>query len=334
MQGLLAFTGILLVLALSGLIYQWAATRVEARAYPPPGKLYQVRISLEEKSEIALQMHLYCQGSQKAGSPVVILESHNGGTVSNWSWVQPELAKSTRVCAYDRDGLGWSDLAPQPLDTRQNALALHALLHAAGVPAPYVLVGHSLGGLYTRAYADRYPEEVAGMALIEATDPNLFQVQGKPDAMPGAEPLMMEIAPFYARFGLVRLASMFTGDPDLPAKQQAETSAFYKTTKFYQTLNRQYHLFPTLLAQVRESGDLGSIPLAIIVGSEGDGGNELHMRLFNQQAALSVNHVVCMVEGAGHISLVDREDHAVQTNAAILQVLEAAVTGEPVTCAP
>jgi pimeloyl-ACP methyl ester carboxylesterase len=265
---------------------------------------------------------------------VIILESHNGGTVSNWVWVQSELAESARVCAYDRDGLGWSDLAPQPLDTRQNAQALHALLQAAGVPAPYVLVGHSFGGLYVRTYADLYPDEVAGMALIEPTNPTIFQVQGKPDVMPGAEPMLMEFAPYYARFGLVRLGAMFTGDPALPDQQREETTAFYKSTKFYQTLNRQYRLFPTLLAQVRETGDLDSIPLVVILGSKGDGGDELHVRLFNEQAALSSNHAVCTVEGAGHISLVDQQDHAAQTTAAILQVLQSAVTGEPVTCAP
>jgi hypothetical protein len=154
--------GLPIVLVFLGASYQVVASGIERLRYPPPGQLVEVG---------GYKLHLYCLGE---GAPTVILESANQGTVSNWVWVQTELAKTTRVCAYDRSGLGWSDLSPEPQDTRQNAQALHTLLDNAGESAPYVLVGHSLGGLYTRMFAEMYPAEVAGMVFIEGTHPDAF----------------------------------------------------------------------------------------------------------------------------------------------------------------
>jgi pimeloyl-ACP methyl ester carboxylesterase len=313
---------VLLMIALIGLgaAYQAIATARDARLFPPPGQLYDVG---------GYRLHLYCTGETRLGLPTVILDSHNGGTVSGWAWVQPEVASQTRVCAYDRAGLGWSDLSPGPQDTYQNAEALHTLLAKAGVPGPYILVGHSFGGLFARAFADRYPEEVAGMVLIEATNPDFLKVQGKPDMMPGADPGMIDIGPWASRVGLLRLAQMFRASPVLPEQQRGETDAYYATTKFYETLRRQYSLFPTLLGQVRGMGNLGSRPLAVVLGSRGDGGVEALHALFERQAALSSNSILRTVDGADHITLVQQQEYAAQTSQAILEVVEAAQTGRP-----
>ncbi len=307
----------LAALVLLGLLYQATATGLDRRRYPPPGQLIDVG---------GYKLHLYCLGE---GSPTVILDAANTGTVSNWAWIQPQVARVTRVCAYDRAGLGWSDQSPQPQDTIQNAQALHALLEKAGVPGPYVLVGHSFGGLFVRAFTDRYPEEVAGLVLIEATNPDFLKVQGKPDVMPGADPGMMNLGPWASRVGLLRLARFFRASPDLPERQRLETDAYYATTRFYETLKRQYDLFPTLLAQVRQMGGLRDRPLAVVLGSEGDGGEENLRGLFEQQAGLSTDGAIRMIEGADHISLVYRQEYAVQTAQVILDVVEAARTGFP-----
>jgi len=99
----------------------------------------------------------------------VILESGLANMSADWANVQPLVAEGTGVCAYDRAGIAWSDSGPQPRDPRQIAAELHRLLNKANIAGPYVLVGHSFGGLCVRMYADRYPDEVAGMVLLDAS---------------------------------------------------------------------------------------------------------------------------------------------------------------------
>jgi pimeloyl-ACP methyl ester carboxylesterase len=112
------------------------------------------------------RMNLICMGS---GSPTVILESGLGSHVYVWSLVQYKIARVTRTCAYERAGMGVSDEGPEPRDAAAVDSDLHALLHAAGLKGPYVLVGHSLGGYFVRLFADLHPKEVAGMVLVDPT---------------------------------------------------------------------------------------------------------------------------------------------------------------------
>ena len=310
-----------IVLAIAGVIYQTAATESDQRKYPPPGVLVNVG---------GYKMHIYCMGE---GSPTVILDAANMGTVSNWAWIQPEVAKATRVCAYDRADSGWSDLSPQPNDTRQNAEALHALLEKAGETGAYVLVGHSFGGLYVRMYAEMYPDKVAGMVFIEGTLPDGLKALGKPDVMPNAPDAgMMDATPSISRLGILRLMKFPPTDPDLPEPQRSALQAYLSSAKLAESLKRQYHLFPTLLAQVRPlygAGSLGDIPVAVVLGSEGDGGIPEWHDLFAAQAALSTNNIMVTVDGASHISLVDRQGHAMQTRTVIRKVIEAVHSGQP-----
>ena len=316
--------GILTLMVLTlvlGASYQAAASAADQQNFPPPGQLVDVG---------GYKMHLYCLGE---GSPAVILDSANMGTVSNWAWIQPEVAKPTCVCAYDRADAGWSDLSPQPNDTQANASALHTLLETAGVHGPYVLVGHSFGGLYVRMYAEMYPEDVAGIVFIEGTLPDGLKTLGKPDVMPNApDKGMIDAAPMVSRLGILRLMKFPATDPDLPEPQRSELQAFLSSTKWAELIKRQYQLFPTLLEQVRPlygAGSLGTIPVAVVLGSEGDGGIAEWQSLFAQQAALSTNHTVVVVEGANHVSLVDRQKDAQQTSRVILQVVEAVRSGQP-----
>lgn len=152
---LLAIFTSLAVLLAAGLLYQSAGRYRDRRRFPPPGRLINIG---------SRRLHLYEQGT---GSPAVILEAGIAGSSLGWALVQPEIAKITRVCSYDRAGLGWSDassFAPSVSDVIGD---LRALLLRANVPPPYVLVGHSFGGLLARAYAHSMPEEVAGLVLID-----------------------------------------------------------------------------------------------------------------------------------------------------------------------
>lgn len=111
------------------------------------------------------RMHLVCEGE---GSPAVILEAGSSDLWTTWFRVQPELARTTRVCSYDRAGIGYSDPGPLPRSRRRMVEELRTLLARAGVPPPYVLVGHSFGGLNMRLYAALHPEDVVGLVLVES----------------------------------------------------------------------------------------------------------------------------------------------------------------------
>lgn len=127
---------------------------------PPPGKRVDVG---------GWRLHLNCSGKNNANMPPVVLESGAGDFSFDWGLVQPEVARFTRVCTYDRAGYAWSDPGPTPRTMRQVVYELHTALHEEGVRKPYVLVGHSIGGLLVRVYAGQYREEVAGMVLVESS---------------------------------------------------------------------------------------------------------------------------------------------------------------------
>jgi len=309
----LALVLVILTLAVLGAGYQATATWIDARNYPPPGQMVDVG---------GYKLHLYCMGS---GSPTVVLDALFPGTVSNWAWVQPEVARTTQVCAYDRAGLGWSESGPGPHDAQHGASELHTLLEAAGVRGPYILVGHSLGGLTVRMFADQYPDEVAGMVLVEASNPDAWKRMGMPEGV-GADRNQLAIGTFLARFGVFRLGllSAFSTDADLPPKQRLELQAFFNSVKSIETVRDVNNSFSTALEQVRQTGDLGDKPLAVVLGSKGDGSNEQLQDLFAQQARLSSNGFTQVVEGASHAGLVDNQEYALQTSVVIRRVLEAA----------
>lgn len=155
---------LLLGLAAIGASYQAIASARDEKAYKPIDQMVDVN---------GIQMRLDCRGS---GSPTVILEA--GGQSSGLIWVriQDEVAKFTHVCSYDRAGYGWSDSADETVYPQQVAEMLHSLLENAGQKPPYLMVGHSFGGIYVRAFAAQYPDEVVGMVLVDSTHENQNQL--------------------------------------------------------------------------------------------------------------------------------------------------------------
>ena len=150
---------VVMVLASLGGGYQTVREAADAAARPVPGQLVDVG---------GHRLHLNCTGT---GSPTVVVEPGAGMTSSDLALITPAVARDTRVCVYDRAGRGWSEPASTPQDAAQVATDLHALLHRGGVQGPFVLAGHSFGGLYALTFAARYPDEVAGMVLIDSTAP-------------------------------------------------------------------------------------------------------------------------------------------------------------------
>jgi pimeloyl-ACP methyl ester carboxylesterase len=127
--------------------------------HPPPGQMCLVN---------GHKMRIDCAGS---GSPTIVLEAGAGNDGLIWGGVQPVLAKTTRVCSYDRAGMGWSDALPPPRDADHVIAELHGLLAAAKINSPIVLIGHSRGGIYIRDYATRYPAQVAGLIFVDSSTP-------------------------------------------------------------------------------------------------------------------------------------------------------------------
>jgi pimeloyl-ACP methyl ester carboxylesterase len=327
---------IVVVVALAaGAIYQAIATANDERNYPAPGQMVDVG---------GRRSHIYCTGE---GSPTVILESALASTTSTWAWVQPGVANGTRVCTYDRAGSGWSDPGPKPRDGQEVAVELHTLLDKAGVPGPYLLVGHSAGGLYVRAYASRYPGEVVGMVLVDSSHPDQWlRTPGGQEQFSKYERLN-RAGSLLGRFGVLRLFNYFHANPDLPRLQSEELKAFNDSAKYTDINSEEFNAIPDLNTQVRNTGNLGSIPLAVLTAT--DHGyqsalaanasqaqldqlqlEEQNWRDFQKElAGLSSNSIQQVVDGADHSSLLFKQEHANITTSAILQVVAAVRTGRP-----
>ena len=156
--------GFLALMALTGAAYQRIETEREAKLYPPPGRMIDVG---------GHRLHINIQGAspENKQQPTVVFDSGLGATSTSWRMVAPEIARHVRVVTYDRAGLGWSDPSPKPRTARQNVAELRALLQKASVPPPYLFVAHSYGAYNCRLYASLFPDEVAGLVMVDGIHP-------------------------------------------------------------------------------------------------------------------------------------------------------------------
>jgi pimeloyl-ACP methyl ester carboxylesterase len=280
----------------------------DQRSSAMPGQLYDVG---------GYRLHLDCTGS---GSPTVVLQSGLGGMSASWARIAPAVAGTTRVCAYDRAGQGWSEDAPHEQDGIAAATDLHTLLDRAGENGPYVLVGHSIGGDHTMVYAARYPEQVAGMVLLDATDPS--RATGA-EAASAEAPSAVALLPSVARLGIGRLlpTSFWSALPE-PAAAQVE--AFAASPRGQRNARDEYATIPALLVQAQTLTTLGSTPLVVLTaaGHESDAAwNAAQERM----AALSTNSTHRSAD-APHAGLVDEERGAAASVQAIDDVVRAVRT--------
>src|SRR5215211_3860851 len=315
-RGLVWTIGGLVTLAVIGAIYQAIATQIDQRTYSPPGEMVDVNGQL---------MHINCMGE---GGPTVILEAANFAMSAHWVRVQQQLAQTTRVCAYDRAGMGWSERGPEPRDARQISSELHTLLKGADPEGPYVLVGHSYGGLYARMYAARYSKQVAGVVLVDSSHPEQFTRSPEGQAMYEQNRRMGAVIPWLTRLGVTRLTNFYPAHPDLPPKQRAQIEAFNSSTQQVVTTVEEFSATPQTNAQVRSTQSLGDTPLAVVSASE-QSSDWLEMQ--DELAALSSNSVHRVVEGATHESLLYDKGDSKVTSTTIEQVVDAGRTDQPLT---
>jgi pimeloyl-ACP methyl ester carboxylesterase len=272
-------------------------------------------------------MHIYCVGE---GSPTVILEALSGGFSSYWAWAQPEVAKQVRVCAYDRAGFGWSESDTEPESPQRTVRNLHTLLTNAGIEGPFVMVGHSKGGIYVREYAALYPQEVAGLVLLDSSHPDQFEQH--PDWLQGDTSLLtwMPLIKALLRLGIGHAYFAFGGEADfadLPARQHAEIAAAWSSVSYWQSQENSMRLGEAIFQQAQNLGILGDLPLAVITRGEGvdDGWREMQ----NDLASFSTDSIHITVDGSAHSSLVFNPEHAHIVSRTILQVVDAVQTGKP-----
>ncbi len=202
-RGLYALLAAIIVLGMCGATYEALAATGDTERYPPPGRLIDVG---------GFQMHIHCVGT---GSPTVLLEGGNASPALSWMLVQPEAAHTSRVCTYDRAGLGWSEPSSAPRTPQQIASELHTLLQNAGIDGPYVLVGASLGGKYVREYARQYPADVVGVVFVDARHESFDRESPAYSTQSDRIlPLMNRLFWLWGRVGLARLVGSPLGGYD------------------------------------------------------------------------------------------------------------------------
>jgi pimeloyl-ACP methyl ester carboxylesterase len=267
-------------------------------------------------------LYLRCTGS---GSPAVILFNGLGERTPSWAWVQGDVARQTRVCAFDRAGQGWSGKAPGRQDAHQLSADVHGLLGAANIPAPYVLAGHSVGGTYALAYAMDYPKDVAGVALIDSATPYQFDL---PD-YPGFYKVWRRaqaLLPTLARAGVARLYS-FTSFSSLPSDARREARAFSSSPRELRADRDEFAELPTVFRQDKALTSLGGKPLFVLTADRGQQSGWPASQ--NKLAALSTNSVHQTTHGATHAALLEERNYAAVSSRAIGAVVRSVRTRRP-----
>jgi pimeloyl-ACP methyl ester carboxylesterase len=274
---------LLFVLSCVGFVYEQRSQPREAALFHAPGTLVDMG---------GYRLHLYCTGS---GGPTVVLEHGHRATYLDWSFVQPQIAKFARVCSYDRGGYGWSEPSPNRRVPSVMADELHSLLRAAGEKPPYILAGHSYGAMNTVMFAHKFPDEVAGLVLIDGSTP---------DSLPRTSlrtRLWMQIMQFTMRFGLPRWRGWCGGGPEEIA---AERQALTCRSQNFETILLEDASFPEARNEIRSIPSLGNIPLVVITRDPEKGLNSALETKHNQQqhdlAKLSSNSRVVVAEGSAH----------------------------------
>ena len=308
--GLLAVT---LILAGSGYLYENIAEARDRRFNQRPGKLVDVD---------GRKMHINCTGE---GSPTAVLDSGLGDTYISWRKVQPEIAKFTRVCSYDRAGLGYSDPSSQPRTSKVIAQELHELLAAASIPPPYVLVGHSMGGYDVRLFASLYRNDVAAMVLVDASHPD--QENRLPPELKnfeGTELRESEFLEFTMPFGVPRFLRLCEDD----APTRAAECNFHSAREGVAELKA----FHQSASQAAATGSLEDMPLAVLSHDPDKPSsafppdlakaiNEAWEKMQEELAHLSTRGTQTVVKNSGHYIQLDRPDAVV---AAVHDVIERA----------
>lgn len=293
----------------------------DALRHSPPGKLVDIG---------GRRLHIYCTGT---GSPTVVMDAGGGGSSLDWSWVQPEVAKFTRVCTYDRAGFGWSDPGPLPRTSARIVQELHQLLLNAGIAPPFVLVGHSLGGMNVRLYASQFPHEVVGLVLVDAAHEKAYaQFPAQYQKLLAAQLRMLRLGWLTAHVGLPRLLKKPMSASKLPPNIQPMADALGFRPKAYRAALDEALSLAESVAQLHTATfTLRDMPLVVLtaqISREGLPGdfpvvemNRIWMEAQTTLANLSSNSRHIIAQNSGHFIHIDRPELVIE---AVRHVVEQA----------
>jgi pimeloyl-ACP methyl ester carboxylesterase len=314
---LLGLLALIVVLVASGASYEAIMAAGDASRYPARGQRVDVG---------GYRLHISCIGD---GSPTVVLDAGQGGFSLDWSLIQPELATTTRVCAYDRAGYGWSDPSPQPRTPRQIAEELHTLLVNAGIEGPYVLVGHSAGGKHVRLYATRHPQDLAGMVLVDART-EYVDANRSPEALAAEHKQQRRFQRTIwvaARIGLVRpfwaalWPKVWPATQNLSAERRTEIGVLQARSQQIKTVLREDAFLTQDNSQLNSAASLGNVPLIVLAAGQSVEHDPLWQEAQEQLARDSLNAKLIVASGSGHYIHWEQPTLVVD---AIRQVVEAA----------
>jgi pimeloyl-ACP methyl ester carboxylesterase len=328
-KGLFLIAGLLIVLVLlifAGVVYETLAESAVADQYPAPGQIVEVN---------GRNMHTQCLGE---GSPTIILDAGQGGWSSDWAYYMTQLSADNHVCAYDRAGYGWSDPADDDRSPQDAADDLAAMLSAAQIKPPYLLVGFSHAGLANRLFAAQHADQMAGLLLIdpatefdkELMSPELIQQQQ-------AAVSMFQGFGFAAKTGLLRLLGTqnMAGSAPFISTDPANPDVYYtfiSDPQWWKTSVQEFvsGLDDDNLKMVRGGGTIPEIPL-IIIGSDlldagdnpaMDGLQEARHETLIALAAQSGQGQFIVAEGSTHNIPQDRPDVILESVATVLAASE------------
>jgi pimeloyl-ACP methyl ester carboxylesterase len=305
------FLIIVFILAIAGFLYENISEARDRRFNRMTGQLVNVD---------GRKMHIHCTGE---GSPIVILDSGLGDTYLSWRKVQPEIANFAQVCSYDRAGLGYSDPSSQARTSQAIAQELHALLEAAHVPPPYILVGHSMGGYDVRVYANMFRNDVVGMVLVDSSHPdqeNRFSAELK--SLEGSWQREAEFLEYGMPFGIPRLMSLCEDDPVQRAAECNWHSAHEGAAEM--------KAFSQSAAQAAGSGSLGDMPLAVLSHDPdkpsaelppdlAKSTNQAWEKMQEELAHLSTRGTQTVAKNSGHYIQLDRPELVIDAVRNIVQ---------------
>jgi len=319
---IILIVGLLLAI---GYRYQNRTTAEDYIQFPAPGQRVDVG---------GFSLHIYCTGE---GGPTIVVDTGMGDFSTGWQGIQPEVSKSVRICTYDRAGYGWSDPSPHPRTAAQMANELHQLLTNSEIEPPYILVGHSMGGLTVRMFASQYPGEIAGMILVDAShEDQLERLPPEYLSINDQQEAYFNALGFMSRFGIMRLVGESPKGESLAPPQvmkmpkdiQPLYLALMSHPSYFETSLAELRAFPETTAQVRAIGSLGDLPLTVLTADSIDdailrsvGQDEefstaqLQQSLYELQvelAELSTNSTHIIVKDSTHAIPLDKPDVVIQ----------------------